>query len=513
MQSAIQKEILRIADRQLRERSGREVTWQEYAEKFKRRTGLPYGSPKSTSSAAPHKHFEPKYCKKHAKFLAKGIWHSILSGKYSPIPAVNFSIPKPNGGHRSLMQFSIPDSAVANVVMRRLRERNIKRFSPHSFAYHPQLNIFDAIIDTRKYISSSDKIFSVQVDFTDYFESIRHKYFTRLLSNRELFSLTDAERNVVWSFLKHRYAMKNQYARAQFERRQRGTPQGSSLSLILANLANHRLDISLEKRGGKFVRFADDVTALCDSYEGAVQLEKEFYEHCKGTGISINFLKSPGINLLSKASGPDVIDHEIRSVSKIDYLGYRFTKDSLTLSDKTIVRIKRKISKLISIYLIQYGRDYQFARHRVGGAPKYDWDLLGLVSELRNYIYGGLPERSIKAMIKSGKKLRKMSGLMSFYALLEDHSVLAELDGWLVNAVRRAHAARMNLMFAGRPYPVRVTNASLILGTWMDAAAWDGNDVPEFQFPSFVRGWRAARKYYYTFGLKEVKPPSYGYDY
>jgi len=514
MQNAIHKEIVRIAQRQLRDIQSDEDTWLEFAEKFQRRTGLPYAKPKAGSKAVLHKHFDAEYCKKHAKFLAKGIWSSILNGRYQPLPAVNFSIPKPNGGTRSLMQFAIPDSAVANVFMRRLRDRNIKRFSPHSFAYHPQLNIFDAIIDTRKYIASSDKIFSVQVDFTDYFESIRHKYFTELLTNRELFSITDAERDVVWSFLKHQFAMRLQYSKALFDRRQRGTPQGSSLSLILANLANHNLDLSLERQGGKFVRFAEDVTALCENYDDAVEIEKQFYKHCSGTGININFKKSPGINLLSKNTPENSIDHEIRSVHNIDYLGYRFTKDSLTLSDKTITRIKRKISKLCSIYLIQYGRQFSFGPGRVGKSPNFDWDLLGLISELRNYMYGGLSESNIRSMLSGGNKFRKMNGLMSFYALLEDHKVLADLDGWLVNTVRRAHSHRVSLMIRkGHPVPARVNNGSLISGKWMDADAWDGTPVPEFELPSFVRGWRSARKYYYTFGLKDVRPPAYGYDY
>jgi hypothetical protein len=44
------------------------------------------------------------------------------------------------------MAFSIPDAALANVVLRRARDRNLKRLSPSSFAYHPDKNVFDAII-------------------------------------------------------------------------------------------------------------------------------------------------------------------------------------------------------------------------------------------------------------------------------------------------------------------------------------------------------------------------------
>ena len=47
----------------------------------------------------------------------------------------------------------------------------------------------------------------------------------------------------------------------------------------------------------------------------------------------------------------------------------------------------------------------------------------------------------------------------------------------------------------------------------MNPDAWRGDRKPSFRLPSFVRGWRAARKYYFTFGLKDVEPPKYGYQY
>lgn len=509
MQNEIRREIKRLADRVLARRQRLELTDAEYRARFEKRTGTVAGLPSAGAPTPVSRHFDPSYCKRNANFLAKVIWHKVLAEDYKPHPAVHFLIDKPGGGKRPLMSFSIPDTALANVLMRRVRERNIKRFSPHSFAYHPDKNIFDAILDLRSFIrSSKKKIYSVQIDFKNYFDSIPAKYILNLLDDPEVLALTKPEKKVLKEFLFHQYAQRNEYLAGEFERRFRGTPQGSSISLILANLANHALDTALEKLPGKFVRFADDVTALCDSYEDAIQIEKQFFDHCRATGIQINRLKSPGIAVLSD------FDSEIRTVNHVDYLGYRFTEGGLKLSDKTVRRIKSKLSKLISVYLLHYINTVSLGVNRVDISKKYDWDLLGLISEIRNYLYGGLAEREISLMLKTGKKLRRVKGLMSFYALLDDKQALRELDGWLAGSIVRALRKRDRILRAKYSSAgLKPSEANLITGNWIDLGAWRGDPKPEVRLPSFVRGWRAARKFYLTFGIKDIEPPKYGYQY
>ncbi len=466
------------------------------------------GTSSKTVPSWPDRHFDPTFCKRNANFLAKTIWHKVQNETYKPRPALHFQIDKPGGGKRDIMAFSIPDSALANVLMRRIRERNLKRFSPHSFAYHPDKNIFDAVLDLRGYITSTDKVYSVQVDFSNYFESIPSAYLQDLMNDRGVLALTSAEKAAVREFMFHKFAQRQQYSSGSFETRRRGTPQGSSVSLLLANLANHGLDVRLEKMPGKFVRFADDVTAVCGSYESAVAIESCFNQHCSDTGITINHKKSPGIALLAKKDG------EIRTFDHIDYLGYRFVNDGLVLSESAIKRIKRRLSRLINLYLIHYIDRVGFNPYRVGATAKYDWDLLGLISEIRNYLYGGLSEAELAAMLVDGKKLKKMRGLMSFYALLDKQEALAMLDGWLANSIKRALRKRNKILLSR--YGTAGLNPSareLILGTWIDPTNWRGEPKPDFTLPSFRRGWRASRKYYFTFGLKDVSPPKYGYQY
>jgi RNA-directed DNA polymerase len=401
--------------------------------------------------------------------------------------------------------FSIPDAALANIIMWRARNRNLKRLSPYSYAYHPDRNVFDAVLALAGFVSE-ERLFAVQIDFEKYFDSIPASYLKRCVDDAEIVSLTPHERYVLQEFLYHQYATPTNYLAGKFSRRVKGTPQGSSGSLLLANLANHELDRALERRSGRFVRLADDVVALCGTYEEAQSIEKTFSLHCASSGLVINEEKSPGIGIIQNTKA------EIRSSANFDYLGYRFTKDGLTVPDRVKKRIIGKLSRLIHIYLIHYPSKFGFNSARCGKAPDFDWDLLGLISEIRGYLYGGLNEKEVVTFLFKGQRLRKMRGLMGFYALLERKEILQQMDGWLVNNIRCAMVKRNALLLAKYgAKTVTPSNEELILGNWLGAGVWKGAGAPEVKLPSFVRGWRAARKHYYTFGLEDVEPPSYGY--
>jgi len=505
MQNAIKQEIKRLSRRAFHRRTAEQKTKIKYQKKYEKRTGNTAGTPRPTSYSYVHPQFDPEHCARNSNSLAKTIWHKIINGTYKPVPAIRYSIPKPNGGERIIMEFSIPDAAVANILLRRAQRRNLKKISPYSFAYHPDKNIFDAIINLKK-LFHDGKIFSVQVDFKNYFENIPTGYIDECIDKKELISLTPHEKHILYVFLRHRYSSYSTYRFGTFQRRTKGTPQGSSISLLLANLANHGLDVRLEHRSGGFVRFADDVTAICDSYDEAQRIENAFIDHCRESGLIINEEKSDGIGIIKSKPA------ELRTYSHIDYLGYRFMNGKLTIPDSVKKRIKIKISNLVFIYLLKYPERGEFSMIRRGVSPDFDWDLLGLIAEIRRYLYGGLTEHEIRSYLAGGtNKLGRMRGLMGFYALIEDREPLRELDGWLKNSVERAMIKRNHILQAGfrsrGPLP---RGSGLLLGDWLDVSAWRGGPpYPERRFPSFVRGWRAARKYYFTFGLENVEPPKY----
>lgn len=501
MQNAIKAEIKRLSAKAFLKQARQVNLEKKYQKQFEKRTGVIAGLPIPRSSSLP-RHFDAAYCARNANFLAKTIWYKVINCQYDPVPAVNYEIPKPDGGKRSIMAFSIPDAALANVILRRTRDRNLKRLSPFSYAYHPQKDVFDAILALREY-ESDGKLFAVQIDFEKYFDNIPSWYLKDSINDHKL-TLTIHERFVFERFLRHRYAGFDTYKSGKFERRIHGTPQGSSVSLLLANIASHDLDNSLAAVSGRFVRFADDVVALCSDYSHAQQIEKCFAEHCSKSGIKTNVKKSPGIAIIS------LVDHELRTYRFFDYLGYRFTAKGLTVPDKTRNRTKTRVARLANIYLLQYLR-YGYNPNRASAlSPCFDWDLLGLLYEIRRSLYGGLTEREIHDFIHGGKKLKNMRGLMGFYCLIDDPAPLRELDGWMLSIIRRAMVKRNKVLYStyARSCPTP-SNAELAPGAWLDMAAWRGTELPEGRAPSFVRGWRAARKHYFTYGLENVEAPTY----
>lgn len=521
MQNAIKAEIKKLAKRAFAKKAKSKKRAEHYQARFSKRTGLPAGESAPQAEEPRDRHFDPAYCARNANFLAKSLWHKVLTLSYEPKPAVCFRIPKGNGQYRKVMAFSIPDAALANVIMRRARKRNLKRLSPFSYAYHPHKDLFDAIIDLQEY-GLDDKRFVVQMDFEKYFDSIPTAYLEGRLADERL-SITPHEKHVFAQFLRHSFYEKDSDGENRLKRRHKGTPQGASVSSWLANLASHELDLRLSAAPGRFARYADDVLAISSEYSHALQQERCFHEHCKNSGLKINASKSPGIAILSETQA------EMRTIPHFDYLGYRFTPHGLTMTDRTMRRLKAKISRLVHLYLIHYLK-FGFNPQRCQSAnaegvkepllkaflekaslPSYDWDLLGLIYELRRSLYGGLTEDEIGSFLRGEARPPKMAGLMGFYCLLEDTTPLKELDGWMLNIVRRAMRVRNRILAkkygATCPTP---SSKTLVTGTWLDKEAWRGEgELPDARMPSLMRGWRAARKFRASFGLEKVDVPEY----
>lgn len=148
MQELIEEAIFHKAKSVLRGQSIEFKSKLKYADKYYKRTGSVAALPSNDDPSwwQYHPHFDPKYCISHTKFLSRVIWNRLQEGNYQPVPAIQFDVPKPDGSHREIMAFAIPDAAVANVVHRKATNRNINLFSSYSFAYRPDKEIFDAIL-------------------------------------------------------------------------------------------------------------------------------------------------------------------------------------------------------------------------------------------------------------------------------------------------------------------------------------------------------------------------------
>lgn len=515
MRELIEAAIIRKAKGMLRKQRIEVARARKYAARYTRRTGSAAGTPSISEPTwwSHHPHFNPRYCISHARYLSRIIWRRLQEGEYAPVPAIQFDIPKPDGTSRQIMAFAIPDAALANVLHRNITQRNINLFSAYSFAYRPDKGVFDAILHLRRSLSGP-KSYIIQYDFSKYFDTIDHRYLERILFDRRLFLLSTAEGVAIKAFLRHRYQTFPDYASGDFLERRAGVPQGCSLSLFLSNAAAHDLDLSLERQNGTFVRFADDVVAITHSYRDAVAVSAEFRAHCRDAGLRINYEKSPGILLFG--GGPererrdftlDVDDGaRLETIPCIDYLGHRLSSTGVGLPDKTIKRIKRRIAEIIykHLFLHRRGAGGVFNSGRVG--PGFvDWDLVTCLNEIRNYMYGGLHEGQLAAFLGNTARLPHIRGLMAFLPLVQNSAQLKELDGWLLNILRRAQRERAKVVASFGGTLAVIPETELIDGSWYVYPLIS----QDMTLPSFVRCWRVAKKFYRRYGLSRIKPPPY----
>lgn len=498
MQNALEREIIAVAKRVIAKENQRAFKYEEYMDKIEKRTGVSPQRPAPTSAYHTDRHFDPVYCLRHSKFIARIIWRKCVKESYEPHAARLYRIPKADGNFREIMHFSIPDTALANLVNKKVVRRNIRKQSGNSFAYRPDRDAFDALLKIKSAIKGH-KNFLVQIDFEKYFDSITHSLIQKVILDKKIFTSTSVERIIISSFVAHRFITFPRLSPVVEGSKKIGTPQGSSVSLVLANLANHDLDMRLEEINGQFARYADDTVVFCYSYEDAIQVYRIFCEHCAQTGLKLNDIKSPGISILSLSQ------EEMRSISDFKFLGYGINKNKLIMHEEVKLKLKRKFSNLINLYLLHYVSKFGANISRVGTG--HDWDLIGLIYEIRNIIYGGLSEHDIRGSLKGHFRLRTMTGLMSFYALLEDREGLAELDGWLSRQIYAAAIKRYSSgLFPSNPRSA-INIKKIISGEWYTADFTV--DRLDARMPSFVRGWSAARKYYMTYGLNNVKAPTY----
>lgn len=473
----------------------------KYRKTFTKRTGK---RAKGSTSSIPkswnhHKHFDPRYCLNHSRFLAKGIWASLQAGTYKPTPSLRIDIPKGSGGVRTIDTFSVPDAAIAKIFLENLRMRNAKIFSDSSYAYQNDKTPLDAIIRLQSALKL-EVMFISQYDFSSYFDSIEHDYIERMLSKEGPFLTTLMERNLLSAILRHDYVK----GPTSHGSRTRGTPQGHSLSLFLANVAAHPLDEQLGRLNGTFARFADDSVVVNTSYEDALRTAEAYHRFSKISGVCINTVKSSGIRMFSDAP------MEMAHISEFDFLGYKFRRSGLFMGDRAKDGIKRRCSRIIyNNLLLHLRRTKSISRKRLGKGFR-DWDLVTCINELRGFIYGGLSQATLDQALSGKSATRNISGAVSYFALVEESEIFRELDGWLVDVLNRAYKSRQVAVskIVGRPIKP-ISSEKLIDGTWYKFPAVN----IEAKLPSFFTAWRAARKSWSQHGLGGIDPHGTGYSY
>jgi RNA-directed DNA polymerase len=222
--------------------SKREV-WEAY-EQVKANNGAP-GADKVTLEA-----FE-----KDLKANLYKIWNRMSSGSYLPPPVAAVVIPKPYGdGTRILGVPTIADRIAQTVVARRLEGKVESIFHPDSYGYRPGRSALDAVAVCRQRCWRYDWV--IDLDVEKFFDSVPWDLVIKAVTAH----LNTEERWVVL-YVKRWLAAPIQQPDGTLQQRDRGTPQGSAVSPVLANLFLHyAFDawMAREFPTVPFERYADD---------------------------------------------------------------------------------------------------------------------------------------------------------------------------------------------------------------------------------------------------------------
>jgi RNA-directed DNA polymerase len=177
------------------------------------------------------------------------IREQLLSGSYTPQPVKRVEIPKPDGGVRKLGIPTALDRFVQQAVMQVLQRQWDPTFSDNSYGFRPGRSTHQAVAQAQQYIAAGYG-WVVDLDLEKFFDRVNHDklmgQIAKRVRDKRLLKLIRAFLNAG--------VMENGLVSPSVE----GTPQGGPLSPLLSNLVLDELDRELERRGHRFVRYADD---------------------------------------------------------------------------------------------------------------------------------------------------------------------------------------------------------------------------------------------------------------
>jgi RNA-directed DNA polymerase len=186
------------------------------------------------------------------------IWNRMSSGTYFPPPVRAVEIPKPHGGGvRMLGVPTIADRVAQTVVAMQLEPLVEPRFHPDSYGYRPSKSAHDALATCRARCWKYD--WAIDLDVQKFFDEVPWELIVRAVQ-----AVTD--RPWVLLYIKRWLAAPLQHPDGTLEQREKGTPQGSAVSPILANLFMHyAFDTWMVRNfpGCPFERYADDAIVHC----------------------------------------------------------------------------------------------------------------------------------------------------------------------------------------------------------------------------------------------------------
>ena len=252
---------------------------------------------------------------------------ALLKETYVPGDVRRVWIPKPGGGERGLGIPNVVDRWVQQAVRQILEPIFDPSFHEWSHGFRPRRGAETALTDVCRNLAEGF-VCLVNIDLSKFFDRVHHQ---RLLASLAKRVVDKRVLKLVHRCLKAKVVMPDGVRMSSDE----GTPQGGPLSPLLSNVVLDELDWELDRRGLRFVRYADDFIVFVRSERAAHRVMDSVSRYIEGRlRLKVNREKSA-------VTGPD----------DTHFLGFRFQRRpggmvETHLSQRSVDRLKAKIREL-----------------------------------------------------------------------------------------------------------------------------------------------------------------------
>ena len=300
------------------------------------------------------------------------IKEAILKGTYEPMPVRRVEIPKPDGGVRLLGIPTVTDRLIQQAIAQVLSRIYDPMFSEHSYGFRPNRSAHDAVRKAKGYIRDGYR-WVVDMDLEKFFDRVNHDRLMNTLAK------TIKEKPLLK--LIRKYLQAGVMINGVVSSTEQGTPQGGPLSPLLSNIALDELDKELEKRGHKFVRYADDCNIYVKSKRAGERTMASVQRFIEG---------KLRLKVIEKKSAVD-------RPWKRKFLGFSFTSSEepkVRIARESIKRMKKKVREITSRKM-PYPMEYR-------------------IEKLNQYLIGWC----------------------GYFALADTKSIFGKLDSWIRRRLR-----------------------------------------------------------------------------